>query len=298
MGEGISLLSKSDETKVGKGSGTFNAIAPWFGMQSGRSSDTVIIFDWDDTLLCSSAINMQQWTGPQLEQLEITVEAILCASMALGETMIVTNGNKSWVQDSARRFLPKLLPLLNRLRVISARAIYEARWPGDPFAWKRVAFKEILAERQRSSADVPSDGLNLIVLGDSLGEIQAAQTATESLDGQSTVKTLKFKEMPSVNELLGQIRAANQFLYELVHEETSSCKGLVPRTLPPHLKYLTSWASGWRITEHRIGSPLNTASASPLTLTSASPLTSPSPVSHHDVAPRSEPQSPVTLAGG
>jgi len=209
--------------------------------------------------------------------------------MALGETLIVTNGNKSWVQDSARRFLPKLMPLLSRLRVMSARAIYETSFPGDPFAWKKAAFKEILQDRQASSAALSSVGVNLIVLGDSLAEIQAAQTAAASIHGQSTVKTLKFKEMPSVNELLGQIRAATQVLQELVYEETSSCKGLVPRSLPPHLNYLTSWASGWRITQHRIGCPLDTTSQSPLTLPTPMP---------YPVKPQIEPESPVTLAGG
>jgi len=288
-----------------QGSGVFNFLPPWFGnafslgAQSSRPSDTVIIFDWDDTLLCSSAINLQQWNATQLQQLETTIESILNTSMSLGETLIVTNGNKSWVQDSARRFLPNLMPLLNRLRVMSARAVYEQTWPGEPFAWKKAAFSQILSERWHKHTsglgstpdygDGVIRGVNLIVLGDSLAEIQAAQTATATIPGQSLVKTLKFKEMPSVNELLGQLRAATQLLQEIVNEDSSSRKALVPRSLPPHLNYLTSWASGWRITDHRIGYPLDTSSQSPLTL--------PLPVTH-PVNSLIEPQSPVTLAGG
>lgn len=269
MGESISTLAKTDDTKVVRGAGGSASDIfyhlPWFGMQSGKPSDTVIIFDWDDTLLCSSAINLQQWTSSQLLQLETAVDTILSASMGLGETLIVTNGNKTWVQESCRRFFPKLMPFLSRLRVMSARHEYETRWPGDPFAWKKAAFKEILSDRQERSC--PSGvGVNLVVLGDSLAEIQAAQTATATIRGESVVKTLKFKEMPSVSELLGQIRATTQALSDIVHEENSSCKALVPRNLPPHLNHLTSWASGWRVTEHRIGCPVDTRSNSPLTL--------------------------------
>lgn len=209
--------------------------------------DTVIIFDWDDTLLCSSAINNQQWSPQQLQQLERAVETILQTAMRLGETMIVTNGNSTWVQDSTRRFFPGLQPTLDRLMVMSARASYESSYPGDPFSWKRQAFKEILARRRQEGGYV--GGVNLIVLGDSPAEIEAAQTATKVLYGKSVVKTVKFKEAPSVNELLGQLRRVLQELGNIVQEERSGNKGLVQRTFPAHLDHLSSWASGWRLSE-------------------------------------------------
>eukprot|EP00439_Symbiodinium_sp_Y106_P039351 s638_g4.t2 len=207
----------------------------------------VIIFDWDDTLLCSSAINAQQWRQDQLEQLEQMVESILLTAMHLGETMIVTNGNASWVQDSARRFLPNLQRTLNRVTVMSARAIYEHSFPGDPFAWKRQAFKEILARRRQEGFH--PEGVNLIVLGDSPAEIQAARTATKVLCGRSMVKTVKFKEAPSVNELLGQLRRVSQELAGIVQEDKSLSRGLVQRGFPGSIDQLSSWASGWRISE-------------------------------------------------
>ncbi|CAL1173760.1 unnamed protein product [Cladocopium goreaui] len=219
-------------------------------------TDTVIIFDWDDTLLCSSAINAQQWRQDQLEQLESMVESILETAMQLGETMIVTNGNSSWVQDSARRFLPNLSKILSRVKVMSARAVYEQSFPGDPFAWKRQAFKEILARRRQEGYH--PDGVNLIVLGDSPAEIQAAKSATKVLNGRSVIKTVKFKEAPSVNELLGQLRRVGkpeekleeiwlcqnsrytwkkmiyvvQELSTIVQEDRSLSRGLVQRTFP------------------------------------------------------------------
>jgi hypothetical protein len=209
------------------------------------SVDTVIIFDWDDTLLCSSAINAQQWSPQQLQQLERAVEAILQTSMRLGETMIVTNGNHSWVQDSTRRFFPGLQPTLDKLSVMSARAMCEQAYPGDPFSWKRQAFKEILAKRRQEC----DRDMNLIVLGDSPAEIEAAKTATKLLTANSIVKTIKFKEAPSVNELLGQLRRVLQELGSIVNEDKSGNKGLVQRTFPAHLDHLSSWASGWKFSD-------------------------------------------------
>lgn len=236
------------------------------GASGGRPADTVIIFDWDDTLLCSSAVNMQQCEPSQLQQLETTIEQVVSAALRLGETHIVTNGNGTWVQESSRRFVPKVIPLLNRLkRVVSARAEYEHVWPNDPFTWKKAAFEELLRSRQDDS-QFSSSGVNLIALGDNQAEIEAAQSATSNLRGQSVVKTVKFKEFPSVDELLGQLRVVMQLLPELVNADTSQNKALVPRWLPPNMAYLTSWASGWRVVDHAAGVVLDTTSPAPLVM--------------------------------
>lgn len=258
MGDG---LSKSDDN-CNSGQSGLSVFAPLFGLGR-RPSDTLIIFDWDDTLLCSSAVNVQQCDQGQLQQLEIAVEAVLNVAVNLGDTCIVTNGIKSWVQESSRCYLPKVVPLLSRLSIKSARDSYEQSFPGDPFAWKKAAFAEILASR-RGNAGLSPGGVNLIVLGDSLAEIEAAQMAL-SLRGPSVIKTVKFKEMPSVSELLGQLRVVTQLLANIVNEDRSQSKALVPRSLPPHLAYLTSWASGWRIADHRPGVQLDVSSNSPLT---------------------------------
>jgi hypothetical protein len=226
----------------------------------GIPGDTVIIFDWDDTLLCTSAINAQEWSPKQLNQLERTVEAVLRAAMLLGEVLIVTNGIESWVEHSASRFLPGLLPLLSSLQVTSARAKYEARHPGDPFAWKKQAFKDLLCQRHGwADSDKTCDhkavgfeedaGLNLVVIGDGQAEMEAAQSVGKVLRvwrPKSLVKTVKFKEYPSVAELLGQLRRVVQELGQIVDERKSTSHGLVQKMLPENLEHLATWASGWQ----------------------------------------------------
>lgn len=207
----------------------------------GGAESTLIIFDWDDTLLCSSALDHSRWDMPELRQLERTVETILRTAMRLGETMIVTNGCGNWVQESSRAFLPGLVPTLESLAVLSARAMYEHAHPDDPASWKRRAFRRIL-KRKRADG---YEGLNLVVLGDQSAEMQAVHSAAKVLRGPSLIKTVKFVEAPSVDQLLGQLRKVAQELGALICAEYSSSTGLAKRRLPEHQSHLEAWASGW-----------------------------------------------------
>jgi hypothetical protein len=226
-------------------------------------SETLIIFDWDDTLLCTTAINSAEPVEVHLHLLELTVQSLLEAAMKLGETLIVTNGNENWVLDSASRFLPGLLPTLRYLKVVSARAKYETYFPGDPFAWKRQAFLDILSARTaaqeaaastflfgQSGASCPNEKFdtNLVVIGDSLAEMEAAEEMSTShvLSTSSVVKTVKFKDRPLATELLGQIRKMAHELAGIVEGAHSANKGLTARSLPKHkLEHTVAWASAW-----------------------------------------------------
>jgi len=205
-------------------------------------SNTVLIFDWDDTLLCSTAVRSQQWGFEQLKELELAIKAILRTAMTLGETLIVTNGNATWVEDSARRFLPGLIPLLSQLRVVSARALYEDRYPGDPFMWKHAAFEHLLTKERHFSSE---PGLNLVALGDQFPEIDAAWHIGQVIGGSSLVKTVKFREAPSVAELLGQLSRTEQTLSKIVREPESQSYGLVLRA-GASFDNLASSASVWQ----------------------------------------------------
>ena len=119
-------------------------------------------------------------------------------------------------------------------------------------------------ERYQKICWLVIDMFNLLAHGDNQAEIDAAQIVTASLRGSSIVKTVKFKEQPSVDELLGQLRLVLQILPELVDADSSRSKALVPRPLPSHLAYLTSWASGWEAAEHRQGIVVDTSSQVPL----------------------------------
>lgn len=205
--------------------------------------NTMIIFDWDDTLLCSTAVRANGWSAKHLQELEQVVQSILRTAMGLGETLIVTNGNGTWVHDSSARFLPGLLPYLNQLRVVSARALYEAQYPGDPFMWKQAAFEQLLTKERKFA---PATSLNLVALGDQFPELDAARHIGQLLgEGACLVKTLKFREAPSISELLGQLSRAEDVLAHIVKERENQDYVLVQPTLPPDSEHLIARACGW-----------------------------------------------------
>lgn len=103
-----------------------------------KPEQTMIIFDWDDTLCPSSWIrenkrvlsffrpapNVEKIQKP-LRELQANGEALLKLAMKLGTVIIVTNAMEPWVETSCRNFLPGLMPLVSELPVIYARSIYE-----------------------------------------------------------------------------------------------------------------------------------------------------------------------------
>jgi len=207
---------------------------------------SIIIFDWDDTLLCSSAVSQGRWSLNELEALEVAVDSILHTSMSIAETLIVTNGNATWVKDSARRFLPRLLPTLEKLQVVSARAMFESEYPGDPFMWKEAAFKRLLTEDRSFT---PEFGLNLVALGDQMPEIKASHLVTKMLGGPSRAKTVKFKEHPTVQELIGQLSMTEKELPRLVGEDAACHRSLLRDDAPSCIGHLASRTEGWKFSE-------------------------------------------------
>jgi hypothetical protein len=204
-----------------------------------RSRSPLIVFDWDDTLMCSSDIKAHKNPSPEdMRLLERSVQEVLSLSLGLGKTIIVTNANLCWVRATANLFMPAVVPLLKLIDVMSARQRYEERWPGDPGAWKKQAFLDLVgdyhAKKGAYGQDVATEQqegsgkttVNLVVLGDSHAEIQAGRSAMrDKRDG--VVKTIKFKEAPTTEEMIGQLKAVSTGLHEVVAQEQGVSKQLV-----------------------------------------------------------------------
>lgn len=80
--------------------------------------------------------------------------------MSYLQVIIVTNSDEGWVDFSARKYCPQLLPVVQKYRIISARTGYEKFYPGQPLCWKAAAFAhevneiyEKLSQRDDSSSD-------------------------------------------------------------------------------------------------------------------------------------------------
>jgi len=161
---------------------------------------TVVIFDWDDTLLCTTNLNfrrdedMSSGLARNLRGIEANAKKLLQQAMMVGSTFIITNAAPGWVEYTCRKYLPGLVETLRHIRVISARGKYEALCPNAPGEWKAQAFLEV--QRQLDSQIIT----NLLSFGDSNFEMDAVHVMGKEF-AHAIVKTIKFKERPTAEEL-------------------------------------------------------------------------------------------------
>jgi len=170
---------------------------------------TVIVFDWDDTLLCTSYLNSQEddrlprHVEQHVRSVQQVARHLIERALQHGHTFIITNAKSGWVEYSAARWVPELLPVLQKVRVISARSKYEPRFPGQVSKWKIEAFLEV--QRKLNSQIIT----NLISIGDSQFEMDAAHLMAQKFD-QALIKTVKLREYPSPEELHKQLELVFQ----------------------------------------------------------------------------------------
>jgi len=185
---------------------------------------TVIFIDWDDTLLCSSflssagyRLDSESVATPiceQLKELEVSVIAMLTLATKFGDVHVVTNAETGWVQLSAKKFMPGVLPTLEKVKILSARSTYEPMFPDAPLKWKFYAFQEKLA------AYLAEIGVekHVISFGDSHVEREAVRAVTRGLQNTKT-KSVKFAERPSMEQLRRQLElVTNCFQYIHNHD--------------------------------------------------------------------------------
>jgi len=188
--------------------------------------ETVIIFDWDDTLLASSYLSGRGFRldteksklveiESQLKELENSVIAVISLALQYGSVCIITNAETGWVQLSAQKFLPGVVSILNRVSILSARSTYESRYPESPLKWKFYAFQERLSNILFNQHKKQK---NILSFGDSHVEREAVRAVTRGAPNTKT-KSVKFAERPSMEQLRRQIElVTNCFQYIHNHE--------------------------------------------------------------------------------
>lgn len=114
-----------------------------------QQNGKVVIVDYDDTILPSTFVDrwkiakstdLPQHFQNMLEELSRCTEKFLEEASKYGEVIIITNSDEGWVQFSAERYCPALLPVLSKYPIVSARTRYEKFYPCQPLCWKAAAF--------------------------------------------------------------------------------------------------------------------------------------------------------------
>lgn len=187
----------------------------WKPNQKDKTHNSLIIFDWDDTLLCTSFLTpngifdeemkLSEKDKEKITKLEFSVLRLLKLAVDKGDVYIITNAGPGWVEFSAEKFYPSIKPLLKRIKIISARGNYEEKYPGDNRMWKIQAFLQM---KKSFDSELVT---NIICLGDSFIEMEAGQILASKFT-QAFIKTVKFKESPKPEELNKQLGlVADQF---------------------------------------------------------------------------------------
>ena len=171
--------------------------------------NSLIIFDWDDTLLPTSfltpkgtfseEVQLSPSDLEKMQQIEDYVYIILKECIEKGDVYIITNAGTNWVQYSANLFYPKISELLKKIKIISARGEYEKSFPGNLRQWKIQAFLNLLKDVNNKLVT------NIICVGDSLFEIEAGRILASNFK-EAYIKTIKFREAHKLDELLKQLK--------------------------------------------------------------------------------------------
>ena len=192
-----SYLSKLLTTKV------------WTPNMKPKKHNCIIIFDWDDTLLPTTFLtkggcfyeDMQLTKSDEqkFSELENLVLELLTETVEKGSVYIITNAGLEWVNYSSKRFYPKIIPILDKIKIVSARGEYEKAYPGNSRQWKIEAF--LMLQKSVNIKLVT----NIICLGDSLFEMEAGRILASRFT-EAFIKTIKFRETPKLDELIKQLK--------------------------------------------------------------------------------------------
>jgi len=205
--------------------------------------ETVIIFDWDDTLCPTTA-----GSGADLELLQRhaeVVERTLRAACALGHVEIVTMAARSWVESTTRSLVPGIGPVIEELDIpisyaregVSARCRRESCMEGrDPSQYlKQKTISKVLrgfyrTVKRRSSDPSRPRGRswkNVLSIGDSTAERFAVQDVVlgrvqrdrRGRWKECRCKVVKMKTEPTVEELTFQLLRLTDLLTALVQHD-------------------------------------------------------------------------------
>jgi hypothetical protein len=190
-----------------------------------RKKRSLIIFDWDDTILPTSflAKNGLKLDSPaptgevkdKLDKYSKLINRTLTEASRRGHVMVVTNAETGWIQLTVEKFLPLSAATVLKVQHISARSMFEPTGVLTPLGWKHSAFRLVVEEYTKALGK----DCQVISLGDSAHEREAALKVC----GEFNVicKSLKFMERPDLDALSKQHQLIQDCLEDIVNKKES-----------------------------------------------------------------------------
>lgn len=136
-----------------------------------------------------------------------------------GTVVFVTNAERGWIELSCQKFLPMLYPMLENVKLVSARTTYEGHCCVSPLEWKLRAFEvEITRNFGAHVTSDPATRKNVLSVGDSIHEREALLRATIRLPNCRS-KSLKFCERPDTSQLCKQHELMTNCFQRIIHHD-------------------------------------------------------------------------------
>ncbi|KAF4671745.1 hypothetical protein FOL47_001243 [Perkinsus chesapeaki] len=168
----------------------------------GGPNRSIIVFDWDDTILPTSWLERQrllQIGNLRMRPAQARLLSTLCdvvmttinIAASYGQLMIITNAAPGWVEASCQQFMPSLLPFVRSV------PIHARPFNALMTTWKVDAFNR--------ECCTPAVG-GVVSLGD--GPIER-QACLRLIEHNKRVKSVKFRECPNIIQLINE--------HELLH---------------------------------------------------------------------------------
>jgi len=224
------LSGSAPEPLPGNGSSASDCATPAEELRPFSFEETILIFDWDDTILPSAWVQSQglrldeesvvsEYQAEQLQQIaELAIETLRAAKQH-GTVVMVTNAERGWIELSCQKFMPSLCPMLENIKLLSARTTYESRQCASPLDWKICAFRSELSRYYGDAAlGDCSKRKNVLSLGDSMHEREALLRSAAGLPNCRS-KSLKFVERPDIAQICKQHSLITGCFERIIHHD-------------------------------------------------------------------------------
>lgn len=203
---------------------------------------TIIIFDWDDTLCPSTWMRkhaqfdaeghlkakLDNETRHELQMLADQVTPLIEAAQELGKVIVVTNAKRPWVDTSCRNFLPsckntiKPIPVMYALELLKDLDQQKLDKDGACLLTETKARAMKEAVTNFYSRYPNQSWKNIISIGDAFFEHDAIRQVSrerpqiEGFQKKCRTKTVKLLEGPSIAGMVVQLSIIESWLAKIV----------------------------------------------------------------------------------
>jgi len=191
--------------------------------------ENLIILDWDDTILPTSWLEINNVKPKSIVKSFYTKEMALYENYCYeflnevkknANVIIITNADEGWVESTCKEYLPKILPIISTLKIISAFTLYNKIFD-SPFKWKEMAFKN---EIELYIKENPNIVKNILSIGDAEYERIAVRSINKNkkLEGTSEIffiKSIKLSENPNLELIREQLDVITKNITSIISKK-------------------------------------------------------------------------------